>query len=85
MKTSDNKTITSMFHILDNLTECGFNIIGIEYLYVSCSSHKLFRNIRGVDLKYDVCQMESQMKGIRTAKLDVYAYYNNLCFLLKVE
>lgn len=80
----NQKMIAGMIYILTNLAELGFSITGIEYKFISCSSHKTIRSLRGIELKYDSGQMEAQMKGARV-KLDTFAYYDNLCFQLKYE
>lgn len=82
MKTSQR--IQDMIYILTNLTDCNFKLSGIEYKFISSSSHRTMRTVRGIDIKFDDCQLEAITTG-RPMDLDVFAYYNKQCFLLKYE
>lgn len=44
--------------ILTTLSQGGYQIKGIQYLYVSCSSHVISHIFRGVSIAYDRGQME---------------------------
>ena len=77
-KTEQLKDLTAVVNIL---IEGHYEFTGIQYLYISCSDHVLSHQFRGVEIKYSRCQMEAISKGANI-KLDIFAYYNNKCFIL---
>jgi hypothetical protein len=77
-KTEKLKDLTTVVGIL---IEGDYNFTGIAYLYVSSSDHVLSHKFRGVEIKYSRGQMERISKGANE-RLDIFAYYNNKCFIL---
>jgi len=74
-------TALNAAHILTTLVEGKYNIKGIAYQFISCSSHVISHTFRGIALAYDRNEMEQLSKGGRKG-LSTFAYYNNQCFLL---
>ena len=81
---TDIEVLKDLTHVVNTLIEGNYKFKGIEYLYISCSSHVLITRFRGIDIKMDSAHLECHGKGIKT-KLDVFAYYNNKCYQLLID
>lgn len=80
MENSKNN-LKDLAKVIEILSEGNYNFVGIEYKYISCSSHVLSHQFRGVEIKFDRGQMEAISQG-KIKKIDVFAYYNNKCYQL---
>lgn len=78
---ANKEQLQDLAKVVNILIEGGYEFSGIEYKYISCSSHVLAHQFRGVKIKYDRNQMEHLSKG-KLQKMDIFAYYNNKCFQL---
>ena len=78
---ANKEQLQDLAKVVNILIEGGYEFSGIEYKYISCSSHVLSHQFRGVEIKYDGNQMEQLSKG-KLQKMDIFAYYNNKCFQL---
>lgn len=78
---TDIEVLKDLTHVVNTLIEGNYKFKGIQYLYISCSSHVLITRFRGIDIKMDSHALACQCQGIKT-KLDVFAYYNDKCYQL---